>query len=140
MAGDTIQDIARRYGTDVWGKGDMRAADELLAPDAVDHHPLPGQKPGREGQKEAIAVFHAALPDLSVTPDDIIVQNDKAVLRWTARGTHSGSYAGRTPTNHEVTLHGIDILRVEHGKIVERWGASNSLAQLGAVGVEPALS
>jgi ketosteroid isomerase-like protein len=30
-------------------KGDLDALDELLAPDFVDHNPLPGQEPGREG-------------------------------------------------------------------------------------------
>jgi predicted ester cyclase len=57
------------------------------------------------------------------------------VLRWSAYGTHRGVFLGVSPTNKEVVIKGIEILRLLDNKIVERWGMYNDLAliqQLGA--------
>ena len=40
--------LVRRF-LEAQDKGDLYALHELLAPDFVDHSPLPGQEPGREG-------------------------------------------------------------------------------------------
>jgi predicted SnoaL-like aldol condensation-catalyzing enzyme len=42
--------------------------------------------------------------------------------RFTARGTHQGELLGVAPTGREVVLAGINIFRVQDGKVVERWG------------------
>ena len=48
-------------------KGDLDAVDEMLTPDFVTHTKLvPGQQPGREGEKWALAQFSAAVSDASV--------------------------------------------------------------------------
>jgi steroid delta-isomerase-like uncharacterized protein len=138
--------IARRFNEDVWGRGDEAALEELLAPDFVDHDALPGQPPGREGHRQILAAFRSAFPDLHVTTEDIVAEGDKVVTRWTARGTHQGELMGIAPTGKEVTIKGIDVLRIAGGKMVERWAEYNDLElmqQLGAVpepgqgGVEP---
>jgi predicted ester cyclase len=56
-------------------------------------------------------------------------------VRWTATGTYAGGLGfvgvndalavGRT-----VTLKGIDILRIERGKIAERWGQFDGLGMV----------
>ncbi len=55
--------------------------DQVFAPDVVDHHPQPGQGPGREGMRQVIALYHGAFPDLRVTSEDVIVSGDRGVLR-----------------------------------------------------------
>jgi steroid delta-isomerase-like uncharacterized protein len=137
---------ARRFNEDVWGRGDEAALEELLDPDVVDHDALPGQTPDREGHKQILAAFRSAFPDLNVTTEDLVAEGGKVVTRWTARGTHQGDLMGIAPTGKEVTIKGIDVLRIAEGRIVERWAQFNDLEvmqQLGAVpepgqeGVEP---
>lgn len=135
-ASENGRTIARRLTEDLWDKGDLAVADEILAPDFVDHDPVPGQGAGLDGYREMVGAFRAAFPDLRVQNEDVIVEEDKVVLRWTARGTHKGPLMDIPPTGKEVTLKGIDILRVDSGRIAERWGefdALGMLSQLGAI-------
>lgn len=120
--GTTLQrEIGCRYGTEILAKGDLAAADELFAANIIDHHPLPGQAPGREGIKQAMIVYRAAFPDLAVTIDDIIAEDDKVVLRWTAYGTYRGGLPGVLASGHPAATSGIEILQIAGGRIVERW-------------------
>jgi predicted ester cyclase len=129
--------IARRYGEDFWGRGDLQAAAELFAPDVIDHCPLPGQAPGLEGQRQVVSMFRNAFPDLRVTADDIVAEADRVVLRWTGHGTHRGELMGIAPTGRQVRITGIDILRVGGGRIVERWGEDNAFSLMQQLGVIP---
>jgi predicted ester cyclase len=45
---------------------------------------------GRAGQKKIADDFRAAFPDLDVTVDLIVGEEDFVVGRWTASGTHRG--------------------------------------------------
>src|SRR5437773_2467202 len=56
------KEVVRRFTEQAWGSGDMGAADAVLAEDLIEHNPLPGQEPGREGHKQLIAAFRAASP------------------------------------------------------------------------------
>ena len=127
--------VVRRWTEDLWN-GRLELIEELFAPQVVDHSPLPGQAPGRDGQRQAIELFRSAFPDLSVTAHDVVVAGPTAAVRWSASGTHRGEVLGVAPTGRHVTMHGIDIVRVDGGRITERWGefdALGLLAQLRAV-------
>ena len=137
MAEAQNKTIARRFNEEVWGTGDQATLEELLDPDFVDHDALPGQAPGREGHKQTLAAFHSAFPDLNVTTEDIVTEGEKVVSRWSARGTHHGELLGIAPTGNGVTIKGIDVLRVEEGRIVERWSQINSLEMMQQLGAVP---
>jgi predicted ester cyclase len=121
----TNKEIVRRFSDDVWGLGDLTAADEILAGDLLEHNPLPGQGPGREGHKQVVRLFRSAFPDLRVTTEDLVSEEDRVALRWRAEGTHRGELMGIAPTGKRVTLTGIEIVRIAGGKIVERWAEDN---------------
>jgi steroid delta-isomerase-like uncharacterized protein len=129
--------IASRFTEDLWDKGELAVADEIIAPDFVDHDPVSGQSSGLAGYKEMVGAFRNAFPDLRVKNEDVIVEADKMVLRWTARGTHTGALMSIPPTGKQVRLKGIDILRTEGGMIVERWGEFDTLGMLHQLGVIP---
>ncbi len=135
----TAAAVARRWTEELWN-GRIDLVDELFAADVVDHNPLPGSAAGRDGQRQEVEMFRSAFPDLEVTPEDIIAEGDRAVVRWTATGTHRAEVLGVAPTGRTVSLHGIDVVRVSDGRIVERWGefdALGLLAQLDAFPTTP---
>ena len=122
-----MTELVEKYGR-VWDTDAPQGlVNEIFSADVVDHNPLPGQPPGRAGIEQVIGVYHAAFPDLHVTNDDIIVAGDRAVLRWSALGTHEGDQLGVPATHRQVRMTGIDILRIADGRIVERWGETNGL-------------
>ena len=127
--------VVRRWTEDLWN-GRLELIEDLFAPHMVDHNPLPGQAPGGDGQRQVIELFRSAFPDLSVTAHDVVVAGRTAAVRWSASGTHRGEMLGVAPAGRHVTMHGIDIVRVDGDRIIERWGefdALGLLAQLGAV-------
>jgi predicted ester cyclase len=105
--------------------------DRVFAPDVVDHNPQPSQGDGRDGVRQVIDLYHSVFPDLRVTTEDTIVADDRAVLRWSAEGTHEGGQLGVPATHRTVRLTGIDIVRVHDARIVvERWGETNGLEMM----------
>ena len=101
--------------------------DQVFAPEVLDHDPQPEQRQGREGFRQLLDLYHRVFPDLRLTVDDVLVYEDQAVLRWHATGTHEGDQLGIPATHREVRFTGIDMVRVEAGRVVERWGHSNEL-------------
>ena len=66
-----------------------------------------------------------AFPDLELTVEDCFGDGDRAVARWSARATHGGDFLGIPATGRRVEMAGIDIVRVEGGKIAELWAQAD---------------
>ena len=133
---DRNKALLRRFYEELWSQGNLEAIPDLIAEDFVDHHPLPGAPPGREGLAALVTTWRTAFPDMRETYEDLIAEGDKVVGRFTMRGTHSGEFMGVPPTGRRVTMSGIDIVRVAGGKIAEFWYGEHLLElmrQLGAV-------
>ena len=126
----------RRFMEEVFNKGNMKAADEFMSVDIVEHDPFPGQGPGLQGFKQGMAAFRQAFPDLRVGIDDVLADGEKVVIRSTMKGTHKGTFMNMPPTGKQISVEGIDIVRISGGKIVEHWGLTDiftMMQQLGAI-------
>jgi predicted ester cyclase len=112
--------------------GDLDALDELLAPDFVNHNRLlPGQEPGREGYKWAVAKMLAAFSNRRFFVEDQVAGADKVVTRFTVQGTHDrGELMGVAPTGREITNRVIVIHRISGGKIAEEWAEGTGAVEL----------
>lgn len=137
MSTEDNEALVRRLYEEVFNRGDLSTVDGLLAADYIDHTALPGTSPGPEGLKQFISMFRAAFPDLHFTIEDMIAAGDTVVVRQTYRGTHEGDLMGIPPTGKQVTITSIDIGRFAGGKLVEHWGATDSLGLLQQLGVVP---
>ena len=130
--------IVEAFIQELFTNGDLDAVDRHLAPDFVNHDsPFPGAPDGPEGMRQAAVRYRAALPDWHSNVDQMIAEHDIVVERFTARGTHQGVLMGRPGTGKPVVLRGINIFRLDDGKIVERWGQLDQLGLLHQLGVTP---
>jgi steroid delta-isomerase-like uncharacterized protein len=131
--------LVRRWLTES-DKGNPNIADELIAPDYIDHNPpLPGTAPGREGVKQTNALLRAAFPDGTHTIEDQVAEGDKVVTRVIARGTFQGECLGIPPNGKVVAMEGIMIHRIAGGQLVEHWAVADKLSFLQQLGAIPAL-
>jgi len=119
--GNDLTVIANRFVHDLWSDGDLTVIDKLFADDYTNHTPLRGQLPGRDGVKQFVSRWHTAFPDVNVTVDLLVVDGDRAAVRWTSRGTQLGGILGIAPTGQYVTLSGITLFTARSGVIVESW-------------------
>lgn len=130
--------LVRRYLDEAWNHGNLDIIDELMAPGYVRYTPT--AQLDREGQKQRIAGFRRAFPDLHVDVDRILAEGDHVAVRMITHGTHQGPLLGVAPTGKHVTISATDIVRVDHGKVVEHWGNLDELGLLQQLGALPASS
>jgi len=120
-----------------WNGHDAEAAGEVYAASYLGHDPAGTHAGSFEQLKQSCAATFAAFPDLALTADDVIVEGDMAVKRWTVRGTHKGDWMGIPATGKEITITGNNIFRIANGKIVECWAQSDALGMMQQLGVIP---
>lgn len=127
--------LVLRFVEEFWSKGNLAAADELMAPDVVIHQPAVG---GIAGLKAFNTTLRAAFPDWYSTPEELIAEGDRVAERWTGRGTQRGGFQGIPPTGKQVTVPGVVFYRIRDGKIVEFRGSFDMLSMLQQLGAVPA--
>lgn len=134
---ETNKTIARRFLEEIWNQGNMAAVDGLVAENFVNHAPGRGVPPDREGLKQEVKGLLAAF-DTPFVLDDMIAEGDKVVLRGRFKSVHKGEFLGVPATGKELTHTWTAILRIENGKIVERWADVDRLKFMIELGILPA--
>ena len=127
-----------RFVEEVINQGRLDAADELVEEDFIELDPLPGQRQGREGLKEVIAMIRAGFPDLHWVIDETVAADDKVVSRFTWTGTHKGAFLGIPATGKVVTVHGVVIDRPHAGKMADSRILMDTFGLMQQLGVIPA--
>ncbi len=112
--------LARRWFDDLFSRGDLDAANEILSADFIDHLPREEER-GLEELKHYATMYRSAFPDIRDTVEEVVAEGDKVVVRWTSRGTHQGEFMGVAPTGRQVTFTGMRLFRIAENKIVESW-------------------
>ena len=69
--------------------------------------------------------FHEGLQDCRNEIEDVIAQDDRVAVRYTTRALHGGTLFGIRPSGRRVTLTGIEIYRVQDGKVAEMWSEAD---------------
>lgn len=132
---------ALRIPLEVFSKGDLDVADEVMAADYIEHAVVPpGLPPGVAGLKLFVSAFRAAFPDFQYTVEDVIAEEDKVVVRLTAHGTQTGEFAGLPASNKQATWSEIHITDMANGKVVEHWVVQDQLGMMQQLGFIPAPS
>jgi steroid delta-isomerase-like uncharacterized protein len=115
--------IARRV-YEIISTGDFGRAREIVDADAPDNELLPDDPPAKliDTFEETFSEARAAFPDLSVTVENVVAEEDRVATRVIMRGTHQGEFQGIAPTGERVEVRAMDMFRISEGKIVEHWG------------------
>jgi len=137
------KNVVRRLFDELWNKGNLQVADELIAPNYMDHDPsTPDFGKGPESEKKRVNLYRGAFHDFRLNIEDLYAEGETVVARWSCRGVHKGELNGIAPTNKQFAITGVTICRFDHGKIVEgfvNWDALGLMRQLGVI-PEPAKS
>jgi len=124
-------------------KGELDMAAEHFLPNYVVHIPGRTDLPsGPQSFKQVIGMWRAAFPDWHMTIEQLIAEGDLVTNRFTTRGTHGAPLMGIPPTNRPMTVHGIEIHRIQDGKVAETWVSDDVpgiLMQLGVIQPPPTM-
>jgi predicted ester cyclase len=131
--------LLRRFYTEILEGGNLGLIDELATDDYLDHEEaLPGQPPGKEGVRYFVNEIRAAFPDIRAkTLEPFLTDGNMEACYYVLTGTHRGEMAGVAPTGKSVEFGGIDIIRVQDGKVAEHWGSTDNLRLMQQIGAIP---
>jgi steroid delta-isomerase-like uncharacterized protein len=140
MSTETNKTVLKRFFEELFTRGNLSVADEIVGANYVNHNAVPGETPGREGLKGFVTYLRTAFPDIHFTVEDQIAEGDKVVTRWRVTGTQQGEFAGIPATGKPVNVTAINIHRVSNGQIQEAWLNWDTLGMMQQLGVVPAPS
>lgn len=134
----------------LWGRwvslwnGDLAVARDLIAPEFVAHFapvgPSPAEVRGPDGLTSWIAQVTGAFSDHRFeTVVGPLAEGDLVAGRWVFRAEYRGGFPGALveAVGRRVEYAGMDLLRVEGGRIAEYWLCADILLLLQQVGVLP---
>jgi predicted ester cyclase len=119
--------------------GDSSALAASLAPDFHSDAALPGLKPGPGGLVAWLAALRTAFPDGQVEVLDWLHQDGRVAVRYRFSGTQRGRFLSLRPTRKHAQVVGMDLWRVEAGKLVAQSGTLDCLGLLVQIGIAPEL-
>lgn len=134
---ESHESVISRVASEVWNRGRLAAIDEIMWPDGKYYGPhMPNGLGDREAWKRAIGMYRSAFPDAQVSFDELIVNGDTVIGRWSATGTHTGELPGVPTSGRPISISGITIYRFRGAKVAEAWEQLDLLGmwqQLGMV-------
>ena len=132
--------VVRRVFDELWNKGNLPVADELIAPTYTHHDAsTPDVGRGPESEKKRVTLYRTAFPELRLTVEAVIAEGESVVARWSCRGAHRGDLSGIAPTGKQFVISGVTVVRFTDGKIVEGWINWDALGLMQQLGVVPEL-
>lgn len=128
--------LVRRALEEIYARGRVELADELVHPAFVDHDPShPDLPTGPDGVKETVRSLQSTFGELRFQIEDELAEGDRVVQRVTMSGRHTGPLLGRAATGREFAVRHVYIWRLADGKIVEHWGSRDDLGLLRQLGL-----
>ncbi|MDQ4490174.1 ester cyclase [Sinomonas sp. ASV486] len=137
MSTETSRGLVGRFYEEVLNGRRLDVIDEIAVGDYAEHDPLPGQGDGRDGLRNRVSMLVTAL-DPHFAVEDVIAEGDRVVVRWRNQGTQVEPFLGLPASGKSFEIAGIDIYRVQDGRLAEHWHVIDQFGMLMQLGFIPA--
>jgi len=95
----------------------------------------PGPIQGREGARQNMERLFIAFPDLRLEVKKTIASGDTVVVMMGSTGTHTGNFAGISPTKKSFAMEACNVLEVRNGKVLQGRLYADTLSLFRQLGV-----
>lgn len=126
--------LYRRFIQEVFNEGRLDNLDAFLSPTYIYRDAPPGTPPGADGIRQIVSMFRTAFPDLKISIEHQVGDNEYVCSRTIMRGTQKGSLFGISPTGKAVTVPGLTMVRIVDGRLVESWVKNDVVGLLNQLG------
>ena len=127
----------RRAYEELLNGGNLEVAEDLVAPEFLNHEAPPGRDRGPESMRGLATMLRTASPDLHFTIEELVAEGDTVAGRLTMSGTHRGPLMGMPPTGRSVRQDHMHFVRFQNGKAIEHWGVRDEMGMMQQLGVIP---
>jgi len=138
---EELKTKARRTWEEIVPNADVEALAEVIAEDLIDHSARPDEPQGLAGVQQTVLWLGTVFSHQRWEIQQVIGEGDIVVVYCTLHGRHTGDLMGIPPTNREVAVDYVHIVRFRDGKAVEYWSVRDDMAlmrQLSALPGRPA--
>lgn len=119
------KEIVKRFNQELIEEWHPATADEIFHDAFINHTAAPPFDNGKGGVLKMFnEILRPALSDIKVTIHEQIAEGDLVTTRKTISGKHTGVWWGIEPTQNDVAISVIDIVRIRDGKYFEHWGVN----------------
>jgi predicted ester cyclase len=120
---------------DFWNTGDEALLKEAIAANFTDHTLPPGRPQGPQGPAFASRQFRAAVPDLKLMVEKMIVAGDYVTVHMSFTGHFTGTFGQTQGKRQPVPFIATDLVKIENGRITDNWHIEDNLTLLQEMGV-----
>ena len=117
--------IARRVFEEILNQGRFEVADEIYAKDFLNHGLR--RNANLEVDQAAARWEKQVAPDMKVTVDLMMADQEFVTAVWTARGTNSARVGWLPATGVKFEVRGLTVWRIADGKIHDEWTSFDQL-------------
>jgi len=125
--------LVRSAIEDIFNEHNITAVDKYIKEDLIQNNT--GFAEGREARKQYFGMLFNAFPDLNVTIDKMVAEDDLVSVFLSWNGTHEGEFQGMPATNNPITMKTAHTFRIEDGMVAEQWEIFDTLDLLTKTGV-----
>jgi len=129
----TVKAVRTFY--DFWNTGDTALLKQAIAENFTDRTLPPGRPQGPGGPAFASRHFRAAVPDLKVTVEKMIVAGDYVTVHMRFSGHFTGSFGQTQGKGQPIAFIATDLVKVENGRITDNWHIEDNLTLFQQMGV-----
>lgn len=122
------------YHHALWRDGDKSAIDRYWAPDAKVHM-TDFEGTAVDVVREDVNRYFGAFEQIETTIEHLVAEGDRVVLHWSTSGLHVGPYGEVAATGKRIAMTGMDLMRLQDGRIVECWSMWDGLSVYDQLGV-----
>ena len=126
---------AARAFYEFWNTGDEADLERAIAPTFTDHTLPSGRPQGPQGPAFASRHFRAAVPDLAVRVEKMIVAGDYVTVHMKFTGHFTGKFGQTQGKGKQIEFIATDLVKVENGRISDNWHIEDNLTLLQQMGV-----
>jgi predicted ester cyclase len=109
-----MKQFVRQHFEDFVNRRNAAVIRKNMTADFLDHDGPGGKPAGIEGDEQMMIVMYQNMPDLRVTVEEMIAEDDKVVCRNIWRWTDKAS-------GKKMQFHGFVLWRFDGNQIAERW-------------------
>ncbi len=129
----TVKAVRAFY--EFWNTGDTAWLKQAIAENFVDRTLPPGRPQGPEGPAFASRQFRAAVPDLKVTVEKMIVADAYVTVHMSFTGHFTGTFGQIQGKGQSILFIATDLLKLKSGRITDNWHIEDNLTLLQQMGV-----
>lgn len=127
--------------TEYWRNHDARSLTADHSEDCVVISPTGGVLEGHEAIERIYRVWFTAFPDLTITPTELLIDGDRAMLVFVMRGRHAGDFFGLPASGRHLEATCAFLYKISNGRIVHErriLDFTGVLVQVGVLRAKPA--